>query len=85
MNATPNEELPSEDIHHGTSYYFLNVAPLPKNKITVNFKIKKRKITLRFSHPRKEHCPGRNEDEGIDNLPSSLPPSLPPSLKTSTK
>lgn len=32
MNATPNEELPSEETHHSTSYSFLNNALLPKKE-----------------------------------------------------
>jgi hypothetical protein len=44
MNATPNEEFPSEE----TS--FLNIAPLPKKKKTIIFEMKKRKSTLRGSH-----------------------------------
>jgi hypothetical protein len=70
MNATPSEELPSEDTHHGTSYYFLNINPLPEKKITDNFKMKKEKApseVLTFT----QNCPGRNEDEVIDNLPPS--------------
>jgi hypothetical protein len=37
MNATPNEEFPSEE----TS--FVNMAPLPKKKKTINFEMKKEK------------------------------------------
>jgi hypothetical protein len=30
MHAAPIEQLPSEETHYGTSYSFLNIAPLPK-------------------------------------------------------
>jgi hypothetical protein len=73
MNATPNEELPFEETHHSTSYSFLNIAPLPKKKkqSALKLKKKKKKRTQRFSHPHKENCSGRNEDEVTDKLPPS--------------